>query len=166
MAAALSESEIAEQVMSRLLEKSGNPEKNRMILSTRDKKYIALYLSQVDKLSDTKIKSRTGTIIPITRMLSSFQFGSTFIERPINTILSTNLYDINDMLYTKTYHSHELVPQQYIDTLKNNIPVGRILGDMYKFKVRLVFLLDQVVGFLFEDGTSWVSSQQIRIEPF
>lgn len=162
--AAMSESEIAEQVMRRLIDKAADPQNNRLILSSREKKYIALYLSKVDKLSDTKILSNTATIIPIIRTLSSFQFGSPLIEKALNLILSTNKHNINDMLYVKTYQSQELVPQQYIGVLKSE--VNRILGDMYKLKVRLVFLVDQVVGFLFEDGTSWQASPQIRVEPF
>lgn len=137
----------------------GDTSVRKLIITTPEKEFIKSYLGQFNPAKPDEIKKELRKVIKMVQMCSMFHLSSKRIDQIVLYLLT--FVDPSQLVYEKVYRTPEIIPQQYFLQIKKN--TDRIVGEMYKQSVTVVFLTDQVVGFRFEDGTSWTAGNKIKV---
>jgi len=137
----------------------GDTSVRKPIITTSEKEFIKKYLGQFNPAKPEPIKKELREVIKMVQMCSMFHISNQKIDQLVLYLLT--FVDPSQLVYEKVYRTPEVIPQQYFLQIKNN--TDRIIGEMYNQSVTVMFLADQVVGFRFEDGTSWTAGNRIKV---
>lgn len=155
------------------------------ICTTKDKKWIqsilesesnrplALVSSQIfnaesDYKSEAKVSARQQ-LFALVKLASKFHINSPLINALLEylccRVTIDNLYDI---AHRRSYHSPELVPQQFYHFLKEKTDeMGIVLGDYHSCLSEVHYLADSVIGFYIHSNNpsrppiEWKSTNKI-----
>jgi hypothetical protein len=137
----------------------GDTSVKKRIVTTPEKEFIKAYLGQFNPAKPKPIQDDMDRVIEMVQMCSMFHITSTKIDQLV--LYLSSVVDPMQLVFRKVYRTPEIIPQQYFLQIKENL--DRLIGEMYNQSVTVLFLTDQVVGFLFEDGTQWSVGNKIKV---
>jgi hypothetical protein len=121
------------------------PIRENRLLSLPDKKLLAKQI-----LSEKK-ESRQLELI---RLASAIRLSDDSVAEVVSDLLASGT-DPMEMVYKKRYHTPEVVPQQYASRMN--------LVAHHKEWVDVYYLLDQMVGYRFQNGETFAVGDKIKV---
>ena len=140
----------------------GRPKKN-LVLNLRMKNALAKAIRAKGSIFITSNPSRQKTLLPqllqYIKLASGCRVGNQEIAGLVNKLI-TDAEDktelLNAIVYRKRYETPEIVPQQFANQFQHLLP------EKFNQNVNVYFLLDQMVGYVFEDGTTWIQGDMLK----
>jgi hypothetical protein len=128
------------------------------VLSLRLKTGLIITIANwADRFFDFKQESRKKVLkenlIKYIKIASACRVGSDRIAIIVNQLIADEQDKIallKQLVYKKRYETPEIVPQQFSSQFQELLPTK------FNQTVDLYFLLDQMVGYVFRDGTKWI----------
>jgi hypothetical protein len=132
-----------------------------IIVNTFDKAQLQNLVVTVLKTKLTQ--DRVTQIQTIVKMCSYCHLATPETQELCDRLLALQpQINASSLIFQKFYASPELIPQQYISVVQEKL-LPSTTAKKYSQHIIVHYLLDQVVGFAFEDGTEWYAGNRVKV---
>lgn len=137
--------------------------KKRTVLKTYHKMYIQKVFESISKRSLKQIpEEMVQQIGALLFIASRGRFSTPGLENICEKMISRDDFDVMKIVDDVSYQNPYLIPQQFIDAITSRM--AEKLFRKQTQSISVYYLLDQVVGYKFQDGTQWTMGNRIKLK--